>query len=782
MRKQGFKLNNEGSTLLTVIICLAFIGILGSMMLSVTMTNLQMKIVESKSKANFYKAEIAIEEIRTGIQEVTIEKIREVYEQVVLVDYASYVNLSQNDRNAVMQDMVAARVIKSFGDTGSMTDSQILSASSVPPVLESFSDYLSITGGLSLNIDSLYSLISGTERSVVIKDIRVEYEKDDYKTSITSDIKIVIPEFTFEDGTEIITYSMEDRPFRDYVLVADGGISSVNNSNQTIINGSIYAGKDGITIHSNRTRGHSVEIYGDNIVTKGDIRVVDTAHLKIGDISSVDKPILWADNLVTVTTHDYNPASTLPTSMEINAISIIKDDLALEGKNSDVSFPSGAYIGYTGSFTSEGSAIMINGSGSSMDLSGLNSLILAGRANVSVEDKENNKDSDILTGESLAFKSNQRIYLIPGRHIPLILHNPVTKADVDAYGLPNVDFTDSDIPFMNYVAASKPYKIAAMQAGTGAGASTLRYYYLNFASGKQADDYTRLFADSPLLDSMNPFTLGNVRIPTVDKIQSVGNLMTYDSTDLVKLTSGLSEDHTTYPDDTTLDQHIKGINLTNPIYTNSGLPPVTVGDLPELYAKMNKFLTLDEAGSYDSDLIFDYFIKAGSVNQIIANAANWNSTLFEYQVGNYNYINSDPDKQTFLMVEGDVTITDSSIMKGILVATGDIIVSENATIHGMVISTGETGTGDGNIDVQTNVEVIGRLVAAGEIRLSSSCRLTADEALIETYLKPIFDTEGEILNKFFSNMKVKFNYSETLPADNLVDLSNMIYYENWRKN
>ncbi|NLO08600.1 MAG: hypothetical protein GX129_01865, partial [Clostridiales bacterium] len=61
------KLNNQGSTLLTVIIIIAFIGILGSMMLSVTMTNLQMKMIERKSKENFYTCESTLDEMRTRL-------------------------------------------------------------------------------------------------------------------------------------------------------------------------------------------------------------------------------------------------------------------------------------------------------------------------------------------------------------------------------------------------------------------------------------------------------------------------------------------------------------------------------------------------------------------------------------------------------------------------------------------------------------------------------------------------------------------------------------------
>jgi hypothetical protein len=120
---------------------------------------------------------------------------------------------------------------------------------------------------------------------------------------------------------------------------------------------------------------------------------------------------------------------------------------------------------------------MINGSGSSLNLSGLSNLILAGRAHVDISNNSLNKDTEILTGESVAFKSNQRAYLLPEKFITNIRHNPVTQADYSTVGTPVIQIDDSTeaIKYNNYL-ASTPYKIAAKQTG----ATTLRYYYFNF--------------------------------------------------------------------------------------------------------------------------------------------------------------------------------------------------------------------------------------------------------------------------------------------------------------
>lgn len=50
---------NQGFSLLTVIVAVAFIGILGMLILYIAMANFQMKITDLKGKDSFYTAEKA---------------------------------------------------------------------------------------------------------------------------------------------------------------------------------------------------------------------------------------------------------------------------------------------------------------------------------------------------------------------------------------------------------------------------------------------------------------------------------------------------------------------------------------------------------------------------------------------------------------------------------------------------------------------------------------------------------------------------------------------------
>ncbi|MHB8131022.1 MAG: type II secretion system protein [Mobilitalea sp.] len=788
------KLNNQGSTLLTVIICLAFIGILGAMMLSVTLTNLQMKIVESKSKKNFYSAEIAMEEIRVAIQEISAEAIKDIYENDVLGNTAYYLGLTDAQINLQIKEKVVLSIMTTLGVPLSPLPAAILDPAGIPLKDNYFISYLSdatnykvITPPQATEKALFYDI---TTSSIRIKDIKIEYEENDYRTAIISDIIIKIPEFLFHATTyvEKTQYTLE-QPFKTYVLVADGAIISKNTIETTKILGSVYAGDGGIQIDGLNQGNHQVYIYGKNIVTRGNITVSDTAKLTIDNtfapIGSTIPPIIWANNLVTLTSNDYTTlGSTLPTNLIINGICIIKDDLVLDGIRSKVNML-GSYLGYTGTHNSDGSAMMINGSGSSLNLIGLTDLVLAGRAHVSVADIAAGKDSDILTGESIAFKSNQRAYLLPGKFITNILHNPITDSDYSPTNMPDIQIVDAGepIPYNYYLLSSIKYKIAAKVTG----ATTLRYYYLNFGSGKLADkylkDYQLLYPNT--LDQMAPFTLGNVVLPGVGIGSVVGNSMSYDAdgTKEVKLREGMSSD-ILYTDDATLDAHIANLALNDPMYN---LTPLLmgnkVGSLNYLYSRINHLLTLDSTILYDDDLgVLAPVLIANGMDSIgIGVTLDPLTTIYtDFVKTETNDIitnTTDPSRKSFHIVKGNAEITAGSTFNGFLIAKGSITIGDNVTINGMIITTDAT---IGDITLGNNVKVNGRLVAARNIILGQKCTLEITDP-IEAELAAMFTNEGNILKYLFNNAEMTVNYELNTPTSSLVDLSSMISYENWRK-
>ena len=51
------KLNDEGASLIAVLVAIVVVGVMGSIVMQLTVTNLQMKEIERQTKKNFYSAE-----------------------------------------------------------------------------------------------------------------------------------------------------------------------------------------------------------------------------------------------------------------------------------------------------------------------------------------------------------------------------------------------------------------------------------------------------------------------------------------------------------------------------------------------------------------------------------------------------------------------------------------------------------------------------------------------------------------------------------------------------
>ena len=58
---------NKGSTLITVIVAIAFVTILASIILGTTVVNVRMKGIDRRTKDDFYYAERSLNDIYTGI-------------------------------------------------------------------------------------------------------------------------------------------------------------------------------------------------------------------------------------------------------------------------------------------------------------------------------------------------------------------------------------------------------------------------------------------------------------------------------------------------------------------------------------------------------------------------------------------------------------------------------------------------------------------------------------------------------------------------------------------
>jgi hypothetical protein len=760
-----------------------------------------MKQVANSSQDNFYQCEKALEEIQTGLEEMTATTIRTTYEEV-LEKYVLYSVLDDAARNRELQDLVLSNLNVAIG-------------SDLSDITTLFYSFLSSTSNYSISIGEkkTSNIISPYTNIMTFSNVKITYNQNNYKTVISTDLKISLPSFIFSETEDTITYSMK-QVYEGYAVVADGSIISDNAESNNDITGNLYSGQDIRVKDTDVNQTHSLTLNGDNIIARGSITAEDTGSLIIGSSTT---PLVWADGLRTNTSGSYPASSSLPTTLNINGLCMIKDDLSLDGRNSSATFD-GAYIGYSQAHTAKGSAILLNGTGTSLDLSRLSSLVLAGRAHVSVEDsilKSIGADSNIniMTGESLAFKSNQRAYLVPGQYIFLnegstmaaAGHNPLTQKDLESATAyiditPNLDPTAVN-SFQYIKDRPNQYKIAAKQLVSSV-TSMLRYYYLNFKSGKHADqylvDYISKYPGN--LQVFDTYSLRSVKLPNTSRIVSAGNVMYYDAVTNpgapIQYLQGLSR---TYANDNELDNYIATIKLRDinhdTIYTGTGLEDKKLSQLPELNYHLTHNLTTSAGRRQylEGDPLVASTVLRSGILQARSELGTYTAkspglTCYDTLPSN-TWDSTVTSTKSMVVLEGDATIAAGSIFNGVFIATGNITIGDGAVVNGIVIAAGDGAASVGDILVQNDVNVFGRLIAEGKVVIGKNCDIdcntftTFDPALyVNQFLKDIFKADGDILWKMFVNPEVTININEGGTNTDLVDINNLVTFENWRMN
>lgn len=497
--------DNRGSTLVLIVICATFIMLLATVILSLTVTNRQMKTVDYKAKNNFYLAETAVDEIKAGLEEYVAKALEVSYLKVM----EQFIDNTELERRDIMKE--------EFLDY--LEDS--LCSSEGYYSIDLLKNLLSDSSGFV--IGSGENRFLRDDNSITLKNIRVAYEDDDgYLTTLSTDIVIHTHEATFSS-------SFRTPAFAGYSIIADKRIKldTTGLANGARVNGSIYAGNNGISIYNSRLDINN----GSYIVTRGDIEVDNNSILNIND-----KPSIWVKNI------SLKSDTTEPFEISIDGKCYVADDLTIGGNNSRVKIQ-GEYYGYSYGYYGEGlatpplvaeasSAIIINGKNSGLELTDIDALLLAGRAFLSPE--QAGDSFEIYTGESITVKDMQMAYLVPSdflwcKHNPVThdeyLAKPIDVAEVDysrASSFP-INLTDYVDGFYNlhYIVHGQQYKYYYLKFQSEAKANKyMQKYYELYRNGNNQlidiDDYIGKNVDSIVLDS----TISNMFL-------TAGNILTY---------------------------------------------------------------------------------------------------------------------------------------------------------------------------------------------------------------------------------------------------------------
>ncbi len=432
--------DNKGMSIVTVIVAVGFVAILVSIIMLASVVNFKMKSVNVYAKNSFYSAEQVVDEINVGLQQIVSDGLSAAYTDVV-TNYSSS-DLTPAEKNDLVKKKYyqylweklgadpehKTYVVQASSGAGIDTDGRVMSNANVGLMgllknttkwhygdeKTSFGAFLraDIGGNVNnINGDGNYygTMTTYDKDGIVLENLTVYYkDTNGFVSAIKTDIRLGYPGFVFSstDIPQISTYTF----ITDTALVQENPGVSKGNAHLTSIYGDTYAYAVDISGYRHKYGKYN---NGDDLhIVATDYNVVN------GGLETNANSVLWAKDLMTQS-----------SNTSLAGYTYMYDDFNIKGRDNNVTIK-GYYTGYGNSLTSsdDSSAILVNGVNTTLDLRYINKLSLAGRAYIGTTDTKgkvgrvsansnSEKDanaSNVYTGEAIAVKSNQLMYLVPG--------------------------------------------------------------------------------------------------------------------------------------------------------------------------------------------------------------------------------------------------------------------------------------------------------------------------------------------------------------------------------
>lgn len=506
------KRRNSGSSIVIVIIAMAMIGILATTLLWMSYVNYKIKVNDIRNKNSFYSAETVMEQIVAGLQKEASDSVAVAYQEV-LSNWEALEN--ETNRYSTFASVYLDTLVKHLRNSekgDGYYNRDILMNYVDTEIWKNVNQtaWKNGTDEADAEKEPVMKLVNGN--SLILHNVFVSFVDGDRLSIVSTDLCLDAPEIVFTRSG-----SVDD--LYDYLLIGNQGISLTKGSGQVTGDGSIYAGideatgKGGITINP----ASSLAINnGRYVISKGEIDVIGPgAGFIVRDAKETGSSV-------------YAKSLDLQSGMiSLDSKTYIANDLTLSGNGSKATLTK-EYYGY-GTSTETGledrttdqensSAIIINGQNSTVNLSGVNTLMLAGRAyigtNTTKKELDQNTEKNekaVLMGESITVKGGQIAYLVPTECLgvyngeTLIGQNPLTQdqatkmqAYKDQYGeeFREVDFTrpvgrlgGETLASFGVADMDHIRKVSTQYVGGGTESKSLTYYYLVM----DADDAARYY-------------------------------------------------------------------------------------------------------------------------------------------------------------------------------------------------------------------------------------------------------------------------------------------------
>lgn len=778
--------DNRGASFVMVIVAMAIVAILAVTILWIALANLQMKTTDEKNTDNFYSAEGVLDQICTGLEGDMSAAYTEGYSKV-MQSYKTKGNAENNEANrqaSFVNTYVAAlrsRLVDpndAKGLTYNMdkingyVDSNLTKTdSSGKPVYYPHAEVTSVST----------PQLKTYQNRTVLEGIKVEYtDEKGYKSIIQTDISLAVPtmSFTASGGVpELFTYS----------LVGNTGLEIGNGAHNVNLGGNLYAGSDSTgmcVLIPNNTK-----LRVDNasyMIADGNLEVGNPNSNRAGTHNestlSIDKQCqLWTKNI------NVNGAN-----VSLEGTTYVSDDMTLKGRGSTVTLgkdengksTDGKYVGFGNSDISsaESSAIIINGRESTLDMSGIKELMLAGNAyiNRSSMVKVNGsykENKDVAMGESISVKGNQIAYLIPAECIgtdgddaaakSVYYKNPLSYSEDDEITSNGSDSQKYTVVNTNVV-SSKTGKPLSYYLSQYLSADEMKntdnyirkvyvprskndglvYYYLNMPV-KQASQYYEDYynidhssADSKL-QKYTAFYTKSIQVNDAASIYTSGDYSLYDGSNL-SLLKGIVDG---------VDMDAQSIELKN---TYTALRK-------RLITSYNSLPPTAETAS-----LFTNIVHEGNLETFTKNETGKKLEVTATYTGKYNK----DETYKAVVVDGDYTYPQSDSKENknvrIIVATGNVTINDNFT--GTIIA-GKKIFVNKQCTVLNCPQEIFKALLLKEVKVKD---VNTDSQTI-MHLYDVFDDGADYLGGI---TKTAANGS----GDADIDYSSLITYQNWKKN
>lgn len=773
--------DKKGSSLVFALIAMSFVALLAVAVITMTVTNIRLKDAAKNSQKTLYSADGILDSIKAGIQDLSSQSSASAYKKSL----SSYSKVLSGGTTSVKEIYDAAylkEMVKSLSGVD-VFDPSNSAYEYKDDVIRNYLDavqvnsYKSHPGGKG---EMIYD--NGT---LVLKDIEVSATRNSYKTHITTDIHIDIPAMTTETNSEYLGYAM----------IADNQIKANPGGTDSVV-GSVYAGtvgrdasdKDsdkGICVYN----GATLSIQAENIISRGDISINGNSSLFISGDGS-EPANVWVENIVTGDSSE--PDKSGGNVLSIDGDCNVSDDLSIDGEKDSVTL-SGGYFGYNyndnyddagaGNFSNladYSSAVLINAKDSSLNMAGLNNLVLAGRSFISKNSGSENyagttkpvKNKDIMTGESLTMKASQIAYLVAGDYWEEVTDMPITKVDtiqkaiyfsyandlgsknyvfrygdyMESMGLKNVNLLDY-IDVNNPLAYYYRYDENVKKDGK---AVEVKYFYLNFKSNEKSSEFYEA-----LMNTKDNSTKDD--IISLEK-RYVSNTVGIKLGSAIIMSSG----NVLYKDGTNDTIEIKP-NTTEPISKDSGLAIYARTKSKEYMSRQLSLIddydvalqstmwrlasdpssTLSKNGVSDKTNLFDMLIQRSKLPSSGEERSNIEGGLIAISSGDFTWDDSERGRSEYGGCE-----------KGIIIAEGDVTLMRD--FKGLIIAGGDITFGATGIKAEADQDLVTKMFAKDK---DSASPLFYDR--FTKYFKKIVDS--------------------TISSDSVKSREN-VQYENWKRN